>query len=83
MAKHARKRGVKYYQVDSLVVNPITIQELLKIIFEHFKCNPYFDRKGNTIKLLKQLTCVNTRENYGQAYNDTVFLTLNFDEYDI
>ena len=63
MSKHAGKHGVKVYQVTSSVVNPITIQEFLKIIFKHFKCNPYIHRKGNPVKLLKQLTCINTMEN--------------------
>eukprot|EP00253_Pinus_taeda_P003808 PITA_03808 len=67
MAKHAGNCGLKVYHVASSVVNPLTVRECFKIIFEHFKCNPYIDGKGNPVKLLKQLTCVNTMENYGQA----------------
>lgn len=76
MAKHAGKRGVKVYHVASSVANPLTIREFFKIICEHFKCNPYIDRKGNPIKLLEQLTCINTMENYGQAL-DTAFNSPN------
>lgn len=72
MAKHAGKRGVKVYHVASSVANPIRIGEFFKIIFEHFKRNPYIDSKGNPVRLLKQLSCVNTMENYRQAL-DTAF----------
>lgn len=67
IAKHAGNCGLKVYHVASSVVNPLTMGEFFKIIFEHFKCNPYIDGKGNPVKLLKQLTCLNTMENYGQA----------------
>ena len=72
MAKHTRKHDVKVYQVTSSVVNPITIQEFIKIIFEHFKSNPYIDGKRNIVKLLKKLTYFNTMENYGQALDTPV-----------
>lgn len=60
MAKHVGNHDVNDYHVASSVVKPITIQEFLKIIFEHFICNPYIDGNGNPIKLLKQLSCINT-----------------------
>jgi fatty acyl-CoA reductase len=71
MAKHAGKRGVKVYHVASSVANPIRVREFVKILFEHFKRNPYIDSKGNPVRL-KQLSCVNTMENYRQAL-DTAF----------
>lgn len=67
MAKHAGNCGLKVYHLASSVVNPLTVRECFRIIFEHFKCNPYIDGKGNPVKLLKQLTCIDTMENYGQA----------------
>lgn len=54
------------------MVNPITIQEFLKLIFEHFKCNHYIDPKGNPVKLLKQLTYGNTMGNHGHALDIVV-----------
>eukprot|EP00253_Pinus_taeda_P021653 PITA_21653 len=72
MAKHAGKRGVKVYQVASSVANPLTLRETFKIIFEHFKCNPYIDHNGKPVRLLKEMTWSKTMENYMQAL-DTVF----------
>lgn len=72
MAKHAGKRGVKVYQVASSVANPLTLRETFKIIFDHFKCNPYIDHNGKPVRLLKEMTWINTMENYGQAL-DTAF----------
>ena len=40
----------------------------MKIIYEHFRSNPYFDKKGNPINLLKEMTCFPTMENFcGQS----------------
>lgn len=72
MAKHAGKAGLKVYQVASSVANPLTLRQIFKIIFEHFQCNPYIDQNGKPVRLLKEMTWINTMENYWQAL-DTAF----------
>eukprot|EP00253_Pinus_taeda_P021293 PITA_21293 len=72
MAKHAGKAGVKVYHVASSVANPLRLGEIVTIIFEHFKCNPYIDHNGKPIRLLKEMTLINTMENY-RLVLDTTF----------
>lgn len=67
MAKHAEMSGVTVYHVASSVANPIRIGEISKIMFQHFKRNPYIDHKGNPVRLPNQVTCVNTMDNYRQG----------------
>lgn len=67
MAKHAGKPGVRVYHVASSVGNPLRLGEVFKIVFEHFKCNPYIDHNGKPVRLLKEMTWINTMENYRQA----------------
>ncbi|EEF27960.1 Male sterility protein, putative [Ricinus communis] len=53
VAKHGMTREpvINIYQVGSSVVNPLTLQELVTLVFEHFKCNPFLDSKGNPINV--------------------------------
>ncbi|KAH9326782.1 hypothetical protein KI387_006960, partial [Taxus chinensis] len=53
MAKHAAKPGLQVYQVGSSVANPLKFGELVGIMTEHFKSNPFADGKGNHVALKK------------------------------
>ena len=68
IAKHAGQPGLKLYHAASSIANPIRFQEIMKIIYEHFRSNPYIDKKGNPINLLEEMACFPTMENfYGQS----------------
>lgn len=58
MVKHAGKPGVNIYHVASSIANPVSFRNIAKIVFEHFKYNPYIDKKGEPIKLVKEITCL-------------------------
>lgn len=67
MAKHAGKPGVEIYHVASSIANPITLGNLAKLVFEHFKHNPYIDKKGEPIRLVKELTYLPAEEDFYRA----------------
>lgn len=62
MAKHVGKPGIKVYHVASSMANPLTIGTILKIVFEHFKYNPYINKEGEPIRLAKEITCLRAEE---------------------
>lgn len=62
IAKHAGISGLQIYHAASSIANPIRFKDIMKITFEHFRCNPYFDKKGKTVRLLKEMTCFPTME---------------------
>ena len=64
IAKHTGKPDLKVYQVASSVANPIRLGKFFNIIFEHFKRNPYIDHKGKPVRLLKEITCLDTMEDF-------------------
>lgn len=51
MAKHGvvGKAGMNIYHIASSVTNPLVIQELATLLFEHFEAFPYMDSKGRPI----------------------------------
>lgn len=51
MAKHGSTSnpGMHIYQITSSVVNPLVIQDLAKLIFQHFSAFPCMDAKGRPI----------------------------------
>ncbi|XP_009391351.3 fatty acyl-CoA reductase 2, chloroplastic [Musa acuminata AAA Group] len=51
MAKHGSTSnpGMHIYQITSSVVNPLVIQDLAKLIFQHFSAFPCIDAKGRPI----------------------------------
>lgn len=62
IAKHAGIPDLQIYHAASSIANPIRFQDIMKITFEHFRCNPYFDKKGKPVRLLKEMTCFPTME---------------------
>ena len=70
IAKHAGQPGLKVYHAASSIANPIRFQEIMKIIYEHFRSNPYIDKKKNPINLLKEMACFPTMENFFGQYLD-------------
>lgn len=64
MAKHAGKPGIGIYQVASSVANPIRVEEIFDIIFEHFKYNPFADNKGKPLRSPKKLILLNSMEDF-------------------
>ena len=86
MAKHAEKPGVSVYQVASLVANPIRVEDIFDIIFEHFKYNPFADNKGKPLKSPKKLILLNTMEDFyqqalGTASNSTTTVSSKQQQY--
>jgi len=68
IAKHAGKPGLNVYHAASSMANPIRFQDIMNIIFEHFRCNPFFDKNGKPVTLLKEMNCVSSMEHFcGQA----------------
>lgn len=51
MAKHGvvGKAGMNIYHIASSVTNPLAIQDLANVLFEHFEAFPYMDSKGRPI----------------------------------
>jgi fatty acyl-CoA reductase len=64
MVKHARNPGVNIYHVASSIANPVSLRNIAKIVFEHFKYNPYIDKKGEPIRLVKELTYIPAEEDF-------------------
>jgi len=73
MVKHAGKPGVSIYHVASSIANPVRLGNILKIIFEHFKYNPHIDKKGEPIRLVKEITCLPAEDFYGALDMDMKF----------
>lgn len=51
MAKHGSRTtpGMYIYQITSSVMNPLLIQELAGLIYQHFSAFPFTDAKGRPI----------------------------------
>lgn len=51
MAKHGSNKdpGMHIYQIASSVTNPLVIQDLARILYEHFHNSPCMDSRGNPI----------------------------------
>ena len=66
IAKHGKAKAadVNVYHVASSVVNPLTLGELFKLFFEHFKSSPYIDPSGRPIDVETPLTTYLTMEEF-------------------
>jgi hypothetical protein len=65
MVKYVGKPGVSIYHVTSSIANLVRLGNILKILFEHFKYNPHIDKKGEPIRLVKEITCLPAEDFYG------------------
>ncbi|GAV66462.1 Sterile domain-containing protein/NAD_binding_4 domain-containing protein [Cephalotus follicularis] len=66
MAKHGRsaKPELKIYQMTSGVVNPIELQDLFEIAYQHFASKPLMDSQGNKIIGISRLKFFSSVESY-------------------
>ncbi|KAF7835917.1 fatty acyl-CoA reductase 2-like [Senna tora] len=55
MAKHGISGipNINVYQIGSSMVNPVTLGNIVDYTYEHFKCNPLLDSKGDEISISK------------------------------
>ncbi|KAJ7545775.1 hypothetical protein O6H91_08G009800 [Diphasiastrum complanatum] len=53
MAKHIRQPGLRVYQIGSSVVNPLVFERIAKLLYQHFRSQPFMDQKGKPIIMPK------------------------------
>lgn len=55
IAKHGTTRKPDYniYQIASSVVNPLVIQDIAKLLYQHFNSSPFIDSTGTPIHVQK------------------------------
>ncbi|XVF55953.1 hypothetical protein PTKIN_Ptkin06aG0077100 [Pterospermum kingtungense] len=55
MVRHGktRKADINIYHISSSILNPLTMQDLFGLVYEHFKSSPSIDENGRPINIQK------------------------------
>lgn len=76
VARHGSisKPDINVYQIASSVVNPLVMQDLARMISEHYNSSPYLDSKGRPIQVPSMKLFSSMEDFSSQLWSDTVRL---------